>query len=93
MRDAEGLAQVFEEFGVADFAPLMPLPGIIGLEPSDQLRGLAAGMSGPNGRDLAEIDIEHDAAEIEQQRVGGAGEKRGIHPPRLQNRARSGNGR
>ena len=31
-------------------------------------------MSGPNGHHLAEIDIEHDAAEIEQQRVGGVGE-------------------
>ena len=39
--------------------------------------GRAAGMAGPDRHDLAEVDIEHDAAEIEQQGVGGGGEREG----------------
>jgi len=30
-------------------------------------------VAGPDRQRLAKIDIEHDAAEIEQQRVGGVG--------------------
>ena len=71
--DAERGAQAPKEFGVADLAALMTLPGIVGRKPRDELGRLAAGMAGPVGQHLAEIDIEHDAAEIEQQRVGGVG--------------------
>jgi hypothetical protein len=47
---------------------------------SGQMRHLAAGVAGPARERLIEIDIEHDAAEIEQQRVGGAGgEGRSVH--------------
>ena len=72
--DSERAAQAFEESGVADLAPFVPPPGIVGREPPDQLRRLAAGMAGPTGHHLVEVDIEHDPAEIEQQRVGGVGE-------------------
>ena len=30
-------------------------------------------MPGPAGQRAAEINIEHDSAEIEQQRIGGVG--------------------
>jgi hypothetical protein len=30
------------------------------------MRGLARGVTGPAGQHLVEVDIEHDAAEIEQ---------------------------
>src|SRR5260370_19915845 len=42
-----------------------------------EMRGLASGVTGPTGDNLAEINIEHDAAEIEQQRIGGAGGEQG----------------
>ena len=35
-----------------------------------EMCGLAAGMSGPARKRFFEINIEHDPAEIEQQRVG-----------------------
>ena len=35
-------------------------------------------MTGPAGKRLVEVDIEHHAAEIEQQRVGGAGGEQGL---------------
>src|ERR1700730_18247651 len=44
---------------------------------SGQMRHLAAGVAGPARERLIEIDIEHDTAEIEQQRVGGAGGRGG----------------
>src|SRR6266568_7503882 len=45
-----------------------------------KLCGLAAGVSGPARERLIEVDIEHDTAEIEQQRVGSAGgERRSVH--------------
>jgi hypothetical protein len=50
-------------------------------------------MAGPIGHHLAKIDIEHDAAEIEQQRIGGIGRELGFHASRLQNPAHLGNGR
>ena len=77
--DAEQLAKGGKEFSVADLALLVPLikfvaPG----KPSPQLRDLATGVTGPAGDHLAEIDIEHHAAEVEQQRIGSAGEERGL---------------
>ena len=93
MSIAERGTQAFKEGGVADLAPLVPLPGFIWRKPSDQMGGLAAGMAGPTGHHLAEVDIEHDAAEVEQQGVGGIGSEWQIHGSRLQNWTGSGNGR
>jgi hypothetical protein len=42
-------------------------------ENARQMRRLAAGVAGPARQRPVEIDIDDDAAEIEQQRVGGAG--------------------
>jgi hypothetical protein len=42
-------------------------------ETPDDIVGRAAGMTSPAGDSPGKIDIEHDAAEIEQQRVGVAG--------------------
>jgi hypothetical protein len=50
-------------------------------------------MTSPGRHDPAEIDIEHDAAEVEQQGVGGVGSKRRIHGSRLQNCTDLGNAR
>jgi hypothetical protein len=48
------------------------------------MRGLTTGVTGPARQRPVEIDIDHDTAEIEQQRVGGAGgERRRDHPSRL----------
>ena len=91
--DAERVPQIPEKRGIVDVAGLVMLEMSVDDKARRDLLGRAAGMPGPDRHHLAEIDIEHDTAEIEQQRVGGTGEKRGIHPPRLQNRARSGNGR
>jgi hypothetical protein len=53
----------------------MALEILVRLEPAGQRRRLAAGMTGPARQHPVEIDIEHDPAEIEQQRVGGAGDE------------------
>src|SRR5712692_6459054 len=42
-----------------------------------EMRGLAAGMTGPARERLVEVDVEHDTAEIEQQCVGSAGGEQG----------------
>src|ERR1700704_1900190 len=60
-------------FGVADLAGLVALIDVVARKPPDQMRRLAVGVTGPTLKRLVEIDIEHHAAEIEQQRVGGAG--------------------
>jgi hypothetical protein len=49
-------------------------------------------MAGPNGHDPAEVDIEHDAADVEQQHVGRVGGEGGGHGSRLQNWAGLSNG-
>ena len=67
---------VAKEFGVADLARLVPLIGSSRTKALDDIVGRAAGMAGPAGDRLGEIDIDHDAAEIEQQRVGAAGRER-----------------
>jgi hypothetical protein len=33
--------------------------------------GLATGVTGPAGKRAGEIDVDHDPAQIEQQRIGG----------------------
>ena len=52
---------------------LVTLPGLVGRQTADEIGGLAAGVAGPARHHLVEVDIEHDAAEIEQQHVGGVG--------------------
>ena len=44
----------------------MMLVGLVADKARNDVIGLAAGMTGPAGQRLVEIDIEHDAAEIEQ---------------------------
>jgi hypothetical protein len=44
---------------------------------SDQMRRLAAGVSGPARQRFIEVDIEHHTAEIEQERIGGVGSEQG----------------
>src|SRR4051794_13526275 len=41
------------------------------------MRRIAAGVTGPAGKGFVEIDIDHHAAEIEQERIGGAGTEQG----------------
>ena len=76
--DAEQCAECGKKFGVADLAPLVPLIEFVAPGKSTCEMGyLTARVSGPAGDNLAEIDIEHHAAEIEQQRVGSAGGEQG----------------
>src|SRR4026207_554992 len=58
--DPERGTQVLEESSVAAFAPSVLPPSLARRKPSDEMRGLAAGMAGPTGHHLAEVDIEHD---------------------------------
>ena len=55
-----------KEFGVADLARLVALIDVVARKSPDEMRCLAAGVTGPAGQRLVEIDIEHHAAEIEQ---------------------------
>ena len=64
--------------GVVDLADLMMPVSFVADKARGDVGGRAAGMAGPAGQRLAEIDIEHDAAEIEQQRVGGSGGEAGV---------------
>ena len=89
--DTERGAQARKELRVADLAPLVTMPGIVRRKPRDELCRFASRVCGPGGEHSAEIDIEHDAAEIEQQRVGGIGGEMGVHALRLQNHRRLGN--
>src|SRR5438034_6513568 len=50
--------------------------GFVAHKPPEKVCGLAAGVFGPARERLIEVDIEHDTAEIEQQRVGSAGGQR-----------------
>src|SRR5216683_2230981 len=75
--DAQRRAQTGKEFGVADLSRLMAPVDFVARKPPDEMRGLATGVTGPALKRLVEVDIEHDAAEIEQQRVGGAGGEQG----------------
>ncbi len=57
------------------------------------MRRLAAGVTGPADKCLVEVDIEHHAAEIEQERIGGAGTEEGTgHLQRVRKRQRGSNG-
>jgi hypothetical protein len=92
--DAERGAQVFEEYGIVDFADFVMLEMFIDDKPRGNLGGRAAGMTGPDGHNLVEVDIEHDAAEIEQKDIGGSGGEEGlVHSGRLQKTGEAGNRR
>ena len=60
-----------------DLAALVTPEALVATKRAATVGGRAAGMAGPARHRLVEIDIEHDAAEIEQQRVGGAGGEEG----------------
>src|SRR3981081_167298 len=71
----------------------MAMIDVVAHKSPDQMCRLAAGVTGPAVKRLVEIDIEHDAAEIEQQRIGGAGGEEGAaHPCRLRKLGGPGNG-
>jgi hypothetical protein len=53
------------------------LVNVVARKSPDEMLGLATGVTGPADQRLVEVDIEHDAAEIEQQRVGCAGGEQG----------------
>src|SRR5436190_2215427 len=58
-----------------------------------QMRGLAAGVARPARERLFEIDIEHHAAEIEQQRISGTGGEHGaVHRGGVQKSGEARNG-
>ncbi len=80
-----------KERGVVDLAGLVMLEAVVDDEARGEVGGRAAGVAGPVRHHLVEIDIEHDAAEIEQQHVGGGGRGRRIHGSRLQNWSGLGN--
>ena len=63
--------------GVADLAGLVMPVRLVAHVAGQDIGGLAAGMGRPAADRLGEIDVEHDAAEIEQKRVGDAGRKQG----------------
>src|SRR6202158_1349813 len=62
--------EALKEFGVTDLALLVAPIDFVTRKSPGQLRYLAACVTGPASQGLVEIDIEHHAAEIEQQRVG-----------------------
>jgi len=63
-------------------------------KPSDEMGYLATGVAGPAGERFVEVEIEHDAAEIEQQRVGRAGGEEGrVHWGRVRKSGEAGNRR
>src|SRR5262245_65852165 len=67
------MPQILEERGIVDPAGLVMAKAVIDDKARGKLSGLAAGMTSPDAHHPAKIDIQHDAAEIEQQGVGGAG--------------------
>ena len=67
------MAQVCKERGIVDPAGLVMLEAVVDDKAPGQIGGRAAGVAGPDRHHRAEIDIEHDTAEIEQQRVDGGG--------------------
>ncbi len=62
-----------EERGIVDMAGLMMAEAVIDDKARREIIRITPGVAGPDLHHAAEIDVEHDAAEIEQQRVGGAG--------------------
>ena len=75
--DAERGAQAVEIVGIADPADLVMPVRFAAYEAFDDVGRRATGMRSPAGDRLAEIDVEDDAAEIEQQGIGGAGREAG----------------
>ena len=63
-----------------------------GRKPPRQIAGRATGVSGPVRHHPAEVDIEHDPAKIEQQRIDGVGDEGRIHGSPVQNWTGRGNG-
>src|SRR4051812_11444680 len=68
--DAERDAQAREIVIVADRPYLMAAACLVHGETGAQERHVAACVFGPSFKDAVEVDVDHDIAEIEQQRVG-----------------------
>ena len=66
---------------------------VIHHEAAGEIGRRAAGMAGPNVHDPVKTDIDHDAADIEQQHVGGTGGEGCDHPAHLHNGTDAGNTR
>ena len=75
--DAQRGAQARKELGVADFTLLVVPIKFVARKSSHKMRRLASGVTGPAVKRPVEVDIEHHAAEIEQERVGDAGREQG----------------
>ena len=71
--DTERPAQVCEECGVVDPADLVMPEAVVDDEAAGEFGRCAAGMLRPARHHLVKVDVEHDAADIEQQHVDGIG--------------------
>ena len=60
-----------EIFARIDLADLMAPMGNVAAELFLQDARIAAGVAGPAREGAREVDVDHDAAEIEQQGIGG----------------------
>ncbi len=75
--DTERATQIVEKGLVADRASLVMMVRFVDHEARGDIGWLASGMACPAGQRPGEIDVEDDAAEIEQKRVGVSGGKAG----------------
>src|ERR1700730_1792287 len=75
--DAECGADAGKKLGVADLSLFVPVIQFVARKPPDEINGLAAGVTSPARKCPMQVDIQHDAAEIEQQRIGNAGREAG----------------
>src|ERR1700739_1667681 len=71
--DAQRGAQSGKEFRIADLALFVASIELVALKPRHQMCRITSGVTGPKGERAGEIEIKHDAAEIEQQCIGSAG--------------------
>jgi hypothetical protein len=71
--DAEHFSQAREIGVVVDLAGLVVPQRLVGFEARGNLLRRAAAVTRPRRHGPLEVDVEHDAAEVEQQSVGGAG--------------------
>ena len=71
--DAELGTQARKERRVADLSLFMTVIEFVARKPPHQMLWLASGVAGPAAKCPVEIDVEHHAAEVEQQGIGIAG--------------------
>jgi hypothetical protein len=75
--DAQASAQARKKSRIADLALFMPSIQFIARKPLNEMRRFASGVTGPTAKRSVEIDVEDNASEIEQQRIGDAGREQG----------------